>query len=214
MSFPHFFSLQVFPGLDSKRAWSLSVHQVQTEGRGHSMGPESCLSVSACVSFVLSPSFPPLSPHTHTPPHTHILVSWRLNPEGRDLLSHTRTCGPKRTGRIPVAFVLSLSSLFLAQKAASVAEMHSRANILKSTYLVQEPEGQFLWVGKWYRDCREEIKKKKSDIIGVWQLGSPLPLAPTHMQRHKCEEKQTSQIDMKCKQPPRAYTQLPWWFRW
>ena len=155
-----FFSLQVFPGLDSKRAWSLSVHQVQTEGRGHSMGPEACLSVSACVSFVLSQSFPPLTPHTHTPPHTHILVSWRLNPEGRDLLSHTRTCGPKRTGRIPVAFVLSLSSLFLAQKAASVSEMHSRANILKSTYLVQEPEGQFLWVRKWYRDCREEIKKK------------------------------------------------------
>lgn len=85
------------------------------------------------------------SPPTPTPPpHTHILVSWRLNPEGRDLLSHTRTCGPKSTWRIPVAFVLSLSSPFLAQKAASVAEMHSRANILKSTYLVQEPEGQFL----------------------------------------------------------------------
>lgn len=214
VSFPYFFSLQVFPGLDSKRAWSLSVHQVQTEGRGHSMGPEACLSVFACVSFVFSPSFPPLSPHTHTPtPHPHPGVMeakpWGKGPS----LSH-KNLGPKSTGRIPVAFVLSLSPPFLAQKAATVAEMHSRANILKSTYLVQEPEGQFLWVGKWYRDCREEIKKKKSDIIGVWQLGSPLPLAPTHMQRHKCEEKQTSQIDMKCKQPPRAYTQLPWWFRW
>ena len=73
VSFPYFFfSLQVFPGLDSKRTWSLYVHQVQTEGRGHSMGQEPCLSIFTCVSFVLSHSFPPLSPHTHTPtPHPH-----------------------------------------------------------------------------------------------------------------------------------------------
>ena len=115
-----------------------------------------CLCFFCPFSFLPTPN-PPTPP---PPPHTHILVSWRLNPEGRDLLSHTITCGPKSTWRFPVAFVLCLSSPFLAHKAATVAEMHSRANTLKSTYLVQEPEGQFLWVGKWYRDCREEIKKK------------------------------------------------------
>ena len=83
------------------------------------------------------------SPSTLTPtPHTHIPVSvtavvttWRLNPEERELLSHTGTCGPQSTWRIPVAFVLSLSSPFLVQKADIVAEMHSRANILKSCKL-------------------------------------------------------------------------------
>ena len=104
--------------------------------------------------LVLLLSFSILSQSHHptpTPPTqaipvsvTAVVTAWRLNPEGRDLLAHTGNRGPKSTWRIPVAFVLSLLSPFLVQKAATVAEMHGRANILKSTYLVQEPEGQFL----------------------------------------------------------------------
>ena len=145
VSFPYFFF-----HCRSSLAWTqkepeacMCIRCRQKEGGTQWARSPACLFLLVfLLSFLIltHPSAPTRTP----PPHTHILVSWRLNPEGRDLLSHTTTCGPKSTWRIPVAFVLSLSSLFLAQKAATVAEMHSRANILKSTYLVQEPEGQFL----------------------------------------------------------------------
>ena len=174
-------SLNFFFHCRSSLAWTqkepeacMCIRCRQKEGGTQWARSPACLfSLVFLLSFLIlsHPSAPTRTP----PPHTHILVSWRLNPEGRDLLSHTRTCGSKSTWRIPVAVVLSLSSPFLAQKAAGVAEMHSRANILKSTYLVQEPEGQFLWVGKWYRDCREEIKKK---IWYNWCLTSRITPSP------------------------------------
>ena len=115
-------------------------------GMGCSGGQEHCFSVFACVSFVLFHSLPLVPSHMHTPTQaipvsvTAAVTAWRLSPEGRDLLAHTGNCGPKSTWRIPVAF-FSLSSSCLVWKGNTVAGMHSRANILKTTYLVQEPEG-------------------------------------------------------------------------
>ena len=122
------------------------MHQVQREG----WGAQWARSTAFLFLLVLLLSFSILS-HSYHPTRTlptqaipvsvkAAVTAWRLSPEGGDLLAHTGNCGPKSTQRIPVAF-FSLSSSCLVWKGDTVAGMHSRANILKTTYLVQEPEG-------------------------------------------------------------------------